>query len=131
MARWFTNRFMSYVWIEPLWNWNSLADLRIGLCVCLNWTFMELKWRYRSCKLESIFSFELNLYGIEISTPAQNTSHTGVFELNLYGIEISDEVLKTIQDARFELNLYGIEIQHGHLFRNHQKSLNWTFMELK
>ena len=55
------------VWIEPLWNWNTQprAD-SLFVSLCLNWTFMELKYFHTSKSIDALYSFELNLYGIEI-----------------------------------------------------------------
>ena len=55
------------VWIEPLWNWNIQFWLCYVLRNCLNWTFMELKYNIRWSKCITNFTFELNLYGIEIT----------------------------------------------------------------
>ena len=51
-----------WVWIEPLWNWNcGLFKPRCPLSECLNWTFMELKFPIslssssRSCCLNWTF----------------------------------------------------------------------------
>ena len=40
------------VLIEPLWNWNSKELKPVKDDISLNRTFMELKWRYKVCKLQ-------------------------------------------------------------------------------
>ena len=54
------------VWIEPLWNWNLCWQIERADGICLNWTFMELKFEQRIAR-RCDMGFELNLYGIEIS----------------------------------------------------------------
>ena len=120
------------VWIEPLWNWNSIGyyqgrkpwtfELNLygieillllllhHLCRRLNWTFMELK-----CD----FAFDALLRKIRLNWT--------FMELKL----MIDAVWASTPAAR--LNWTFMELKYNIWHRNcvWPKRLNWTFMELK
>ena len=97
------------VWIEPLWNWNNSSRyLALHSMYCLNWTFMELKYRSRRTSSRRSRVWIEPLWN-------WNTALVANFRTS----------------KRFELNLYGIEILKNDRKLWNQKSLNWTFMELK
>ena len=98
--------------------------------ISLNWTFMELKSRSAAVR-RGRFSFELNLYGIEIIVLSSADKWEETFELNLYGIEIVLYCSVVLLCWRFELNLYGIEMLIILTALSCSEGLNWTFMELK
>ena len=140
------------VWIEPLWNWNLCWQIERADGICLNWTFMELKFEQRIAR-RCDMGFELNLYGIEISNFDYVTFSEIVWIEPLWNWNITLDEVSALPTLRLnwtfmELKSRSAAVRRGRFFvwieplwnwnycslffLNLQRAcLNWTFMELK
>jgi len=85
------------------------ALIEVGIDPGVNWTCEGLKRRIYKVYIHTIFTCELNLWGIETGWGVFNFESPKECELNLWGIETEDGDILLIMKLKCELNLWGIE----------------------